>query len=94
MIDFFQSYLPDLLRDRSNVLAQSYSGSGKGITMAALLLSNVKENIKYPHIVGVVPTNAAALQLNKMVLAMMGRNKIYTVHVAVTGKNGKYFYYS
>lgn len=88
MIYNFQSCLPILLSNRSNFSVQSYSGSGKGVTIAILMLSYVDETIKHPHILCVVPTMEAAVQLKETVLALMGCRKPYEVHLAVAGEKG------
>lgn len=75
-----------MLKDRQNFVAQSYSGSGKQIAMAVLMLSHVKKNVAHPHILAVMHTLEAAIQLKRVVLAMMDRQEIYTVHSAVAGE--------
>lgn len=83
-----------MLGMRGNVLAQSYSGSGKRIAMAVLMLSCVNKNVGYPHIIGIVHTSEAAHQLNETVLAMMKGQTIYTVHLAVTGQKSQCLYFN
>lgn len=84
----FQSYLPTMLGTHGNVLAQSCSGSGKGIAVIALMLNHANKNIGYPHIIGIVHTSEVAHQINEKMLAMMkSQTEKYTVHLAVTGQN-------
>lgn len=75
-----------MLEHRGNVLAQACSGNGKRIAMAALILSRANKNFRYPHILGVVSTSEAALQLKQAMLTMMTGQLKFTVHSAVEGE--------
>lgn len=68
-------------------MVQSYSGGGKQIAIAILILSRVKTQQKYPHILYVTPSMEAAFQAKQTVSnVMMGMQANYSVHLVVAEK--------
>lgn len=83
-----QTYLQVLIEEKSNFVVQSYSGSGKTIAMAIIMLSCLEIDCKFPHIICIVPTAESAMQMRN-VIHKIGRYQSYSLKLLVPGEGGK-----
>ena len=87
-----ETALPLLLKSPyDNMIAQSQSGTGKTAAFVLAMLSRVKTNKNYPHIICLSPTFELAIQTGDVAKKMAAHCPEIRIRFAVRGEEGKDF---